>query len=167
LAGAESLLIVVMGVTGTGKSAVGRQLARRLGVGFVDGDDYHSAGNVAKMRAGVPLSDEDRAPWIEALHGVLVDHRTDGVVLACSALTASIRRHLAGGLPVRWVYLRGDPALLDRRLRERHGHFAGPDLLPSQLATLEPPSAADAVTVDVDQPLDAVITQSLAGVGPS
>src|SRR5689334_17078783 len=137
-----------MGVAGSGKTLVGRALAAELGWRFEDADAYHSPANVEKMRAGTPLTDADRTPWLAALHDVVaraVDRR-EPLVLACSALKARYREAIAGGLRrVRFVYLAADERTLRHRLQTRE-HFAGPALLASQLATLEPP--LDAVTVD-------------------
>ncbi len=142
-------LVVLMGVTGSGKSTVGFEVARELGVVFRDGDSYHDAAAVAAMRQGQPLDDAARAPWLERLHEALVEHRADGVVLACSCLKASHRDVIAKGIPeVRFVLLRVPEDVLARRLELRRGHFAGVDLLPSQLATLE--VTDDLLVVDAD-----------------
>lgn len=147
-----------MGASGAGKSTVGRLLAARTGAGFVDADDLHQPANVAKMRRGEALDDADRAPWLEALHALLVDRAAAGrpTVLACSALKAAYRRRLVDGLDgVRFVYLRAERALLEERLGGRRGHFFPADLLDSQLAALEEP--ADAVVVDAGLPPDAIV----------
>ncbi len=142
-------VVVVMGVTGVGKTTVGRLVARSLRVPFLDADDFHDAASVERMRAGEPLRTADRLPWIDRINDAL---RTElaghDVVLACSALTPELRARLARGLEdVVFVVLTGDPALIRDRLEARRDHFAGTDLLPSQLATLELP--AGAITVDV------------------
>jgi gluconokinase len=140
--------VVVMGVTGVGKTTVGRLLAAALGLPFLDADDYHDDAAKAKMHAGISLTDADRVPWLDRVNRALRDHRATGAVLACSALTDSYRRRLTAGVTgVRFVLLTGDPDVILARIEARHGHFAGADLLPSQLATLRPPSGA--VTVDV------------------
>ena len=142
-----------MGVAGSGKTTVGRALAAELGWRYVDADDYHSAANIEKMRSGHALTDADRAPWLAALHHDVVARaieRREPVVLACSALKEQYRQVLRGQLRgVRFVYLAADEATLRGRLEHRVDHFARPNLLPTQLATLEPPS--DAVTVDASQ----------------
>ncbi len=138
-----------MGVAGSGKTLIGRALAAELGWRFVDGDDLHSEANVAKMRAGIPLDDNDRAAWLQALHGIIARalDRREHLVVACSALKERYRQTLRGGLrQVRFVHLAADEQTLRKRLESRRGHFAGPQLLRSQLADLEPP--ADALTVD-------------------
>lgn len=147
--------VVVMGVAGSGKTTVGRLLAARLGVSFVDGDDAHTEAAKRQMAEGVPLTDEQRVPWLDRLHRVLRDHAASGVVLACSALTTAARRRLAGGLPVRFLALVAPSDVLAARLRDRSGHFAGADLLASQLATLELDDTV--TTVDGSLPVDEVV----------
>lgn len=144
------MVVVVMGVSGAGKSTIGRLLAPQLGCPFFDGDDFHAPESVAKMRRGEPLTDADRAGWLDRLHDLIASQVQAGTdaVLACSALTNAYRARL--GLPcsdVRLVFLRGDEALLRERLRARTGHFVHDELLTSQLALLETP--ADAIVVDV------------------
>lgn len=158
------LLLVVMGVTGSGKTTLGRGLARRLTLAFVEGDDYHDAESVARMRAGTPLDDAARGPWLDRLNGVLrFAARHEGAVVTCSALTAAYRRRLTAGVDgVRFVFLDADENLLRRRLADRHGHFAGAALLPSQLATLEPP--ADAIVVDAAAPPDTLVDEVLTAL---
>jgi carbohydrate kinase (thermoresistant glucokinase family) len=145
------MVIVVMGPAGSGKSTVGRALAAALGWLFIDGDDHHSPANVQLMRAGHPLGDDQRLPWLRELHDIIARamDRREHAVLACSALKASYRDLLRGDLrQVRFVYLHADRSLLLSRLEGRAHHFAGPDLLDSQLATLEPPQGDTAIVVD-------------------
>lgn len=131
--------VVVMGVSGAGKSTVGAALAARLGVAFVDGDELHPARNVRKMEAGIPLDDEDRAGWLDRIGEVLAG---GSVVVACSALKRSYRDRLRASAPgTRFVYLRGDRELLAARMTDRRGHFMPATLLDSQLAALEEPGA--------------------------
>lgn len=147
-----------MGVSGAGKTAVGESLAERLGWPFVDGDDLHPASNIRKMTAGVPLTDEDRFPWLQKIRDAIVEHVGSGrsAIVACSALKRSYRELLLQGQPdTRLVYLRGTPDVLERRLSERRDHFFDPNLLVSQLETMEEPN--DAVVVDVDAELEAVV----------
>jgi gluconokinase len=159
----------MMGVAGSGKSTVGRLVAGGLHVPFVDADDLHSPDAVAKMRAGIPLTEDDRRPWLLRCRAVLLQHE-DGLVLACSALTAVARGLLAEGVAdVCFVHLVGSPSLIAQRLGERADHFAGPSLLPSQLFTLQPPEGA--VTLDVSDPPAVVaaraIEQIRARTGPT
>jgi gluconokinase len=144
------MIVVVAGVTGSGKTTIGRLVAERLGVPFADGDDFHDAAAIERMRAGRPLTEDDRRPWLARCNGRLRlwhDGGTGGV-LACSALTDRSRQLLTAGLPdVRIVLLTADPALIRSRIEARKDHFAGPELLDSQLATLEWPD--DAVVVSV------------------
>ncbi len=149
-----------MGVSGCGKTTVGKLLAEKLGVTFVEADDFHSAANRAKMHAEIALTDEDRWPWLRGINQHL-RALPDGWVLACSALKQSYRDVLFDGLPgVKVVFLTGSADLLAARLKARHGHFVDEGLLPSQLSTLEPPH--DAITVDVTPPPEEIVRQILA-----
>lgn len=144
------MVVIVMGVTGAGKTTVGERLAADLGWRFHDADDFHPEANKAKMHAGIPLTDEDRWPWLRALRGVIEQALADGAgaVVTCSALKRAYRDVLAGGLDgVRYVHLTGDPRVLEARLAGRRGHFMNPALLESQIATLETPD--EAIEVDV------------------
>ncbi|QKG58826.1 gluconokinase [Hymenobacter sp. BRD128] len=132
-----------MGVSGCGKTTVGELLARRLGRPFYDGDDFHSAANVAKMAAGTPLTDADRADWLATLAKDFGQWEVaGGAVVACSALKESYRQTLQAGasLPIQWVLLDGDPAVLRARIANRLGHYMKANMLASQLATLERPA---------------------------
>ncbi|MFZ3215622.1 MAG: gluconokinase, GntK/IdnK-type [Candidatus Acidiferrales bacterium] len=151
------MVILVMGVTGSGKTTVGKLLAQRLGWAFLDADDFHSAANKEKMHHGIPLSDADRAPWLAAIHADLLRKQSDGenVVLACSALRQDYRDVLSAGLALRVVYLRGSLAQLDHNLAHRQHHFAGESLVPSQLATLEEP--AGALVEDIDRAPEEIV----------
>lgn len=136
-------LYVVMGVSGSGKSLVGAAFARALGVDFVEGDEYHSAENVQRMKAGIPLTDKDREQWLRSLAARLREAKDagTGVVMACSALKRSYRDMLrAEAKDLRFVFLRGDRTLIAQRLAGRTGHYMPASLLESQLATLEEPS---------------------------
>jgi gluconokinase len=145
-----SLVIVLMGVAGAGKTTVGQLLASELGWDFKDGDDYHSAVNVEKMRNGIPLTDADRAPWLEALRVLVGGWVAEGKsgVLACSALKQRYREMLQVGPEVQFVYLRAASMLLQERLRARRGHYMTEQMLASQLAALEEPK--DAIIIDAD-----------------
>ena len=146
------MIVVVMGVSGSGKTTIGRLLAQRLECEFIDADDFHPASNVAKMAAGVPLEDADRWPWLERLNQELRrrEARGDRAVLACSALKQAYRERLAAGLArLELVYLRASPELLRARLASRTHRYMPASLLESQLATLEPPEHA--IEVDAAQ----------------
>jgi gluconokinase len=154
--------VVLVGVAGSGKSTVGPIVAEQLGVAFLDGDAYHDAAGIERMRRGIPLDDPARAPWLDRLHRVLVDHHDTGVVLACSALKAAYRAQLARGIDVRFVLLDVPWAALAARLEARQGHFAGVELLESQLTTLE--RAPDLVTVDANRAAVDVAADVVAAV---
>jgi gluconokinase len=144
------MIVVLMGVTGSGKTTVGKLLANELGWKFYDADDYHPAANIEKMRRGIPLTDEDRKPWLQTLAKMIDDARDrgDSIVLACSALKHDYQEYLRHHLgEVRYVCLCGPPELIQKRLASRTGHFMNPALLPSQFEILEPPD--DAIRVDV------------------
>jgi gluconokinase len=162
------MVVVLMGVSGSGKTEVGTRLARALGGTFAEGDDYHPKANVAKMRSGVPLDDADRQPWLETMSreiGAWLDAgRT--VVLACSALKQRYRDILKAGRPgVRFVHLEGDPDLIRERLAGRHGHYMPASLLQSQLAALEEPG--DAITVGIDAPPDVIVANICRALAPT
>ena len=147
------MVILLMGVSGSGKTTVGQLLALQLEWEFADGDDYHPAANIEKMRNGIPLTDAERAPWLETLRA-LVDgwiSAKRNAVLACSALKRTYREILRIGPNVKVVYLKGTPELLQQRLHARVGHFMTERMLQSQLATLEEPQNEDAVVVDISQ----------------
>lgn len=147
-------VVVLMGVSGVGKTTVGRAAADLAGVRFIDADDLHPPANVAKMAAGVPLDDTDRAPWLDAVAAALV---TDApCIMACSALRAAYRDRVRADAPhAHFALLDLDRPTLERRLTERSGHFMPAALLDSQLATLEPPTAAEGVLVlDATRPID-------------
>jgi len=153
-------IVVVMGVTGVGKSTVGRLIADAVRVPFLDADDFHSDAAKAQMHEGIPLTDAERQPWLDRLNHALREHTATGAVLACSALTDDYRARLTAGVGhVRFLLLTGDPELIRQRIAARLGHFAGTDLLPSQLDTLEVP--ADAVTANVDAAPDEVVRRAL------
>ena len=140
------MIVLVMGVAGVGKTTIGAALARELGWRFIDADDYHPPQNVAKMKAGIPLEDADRWPWLAHLNRVLKEE--DNAVLACSALKQSYRERLSQGIAsFAVVYLHGTPSLIRERLKARSHRYMPATLLDSQLATLEPP--AHAIAVDV------------------
>ena len=150
-----------MGVVGSGKTTVGRLLAERLRWRFADADDFHTASNIEKIRHGIALNDQDRAPWLQALHSAIEHWSADNrnVVLACSALKERYRSELRAGT-VKFVYLKGSRELILSRLRSRHGHFASESILDSQFADLEEPD--DAITVIVDNSPEAIADEIIA-----
>lgn len=152
-----------MGVSGVGKTTAGAVLAEMLGWGFYDADDFHPKGNIEKMKAGVPLTDAGRLPWLAALRGLIRSQDAD-MVLACSALKQSYRDYLGDGRPdVAFVYLKGDASLVEKRLEGRKGHFAGPGILESQLADLEEPE--DALVVDASRSPESIAGEIIKGLG--
>jgi gluconokinase len=162
------MIVILMGVTGVGKTTVGKLLAASLGCEFYDADDFHSAENVAKMRAGTPLQDADRWPWLDRLNALLREVAVQGkdAVLACSALKERYRERLARGVQdVRLVWLKGSAQLIRSRLESRRGHYMNPALLDSQIATLEPPTAALAVDIDAAPQLLAERIERALGPG--
>jgi carbohydrate kinase (thermoresistant glucokinase family) len=161
---AAGRVLVVMGVSGCGKSTVAGLLAGRLGWDYEDGDDLHPAENVAKMAAGVPLDDDDRWPWLERVAAWIREHTgadRPGVV-TCSALKRSYRDRLSGP-DVTFVFLHGSKQLIASRLAMRHGHYMPPALLDSQFATLEPPGPDEqAMTIEIDVPAAAQVDEIVA-----
>lgn len=156
--------IVLMGVSGCGKSSVGAALALRTGLPYRDGDDLHSAAAVARMRAGMPLTDDDRWPWLDRVAQVLHDEAP--VIIGCSALRRVYRDRIrAGAGPVQFVHLAGSRAVIAARMAARAGHYMPVSLLDSQFATLEPPGPDEAVTVNIDQPLDRLVSDILRRLG--
>ncbi len=155
------MIVVIMGVSGVGKTTVGERLAAQLGADFLEGDRFHPAANIAKMSSGVPLDDDDRGPWLMALAAELdrFRRRGAGVVLTCSALRESYRAILRGGHDdVAFVFLDGTKSLVQSRLAARRGHFMPPGLLDSQFAALEAPDADEhAVRVGVDATPEAIV----------
>ncbi|MCW5873255.1 MAG: gluconokinase [Anaerolineales bacterium] len=158
--------IVVMGVSGAGKTRVGRALAAALNVPFLEGDEFHSAENIAKMQSGQPLTDEDRRPWLAVLNTTLRQHAASGqrVVLACSALKQDYRKQLGqGGVPLHFVYLKGTPELIARRVQGRKRHFMPASLVDSQFGVLEEPD--EAIVVDAGQTVGRIVSAVLTALG--
>ena len=144
------MIAIVMGVSGSGKTTIGKALARKLGWRFIEGDDFHPPQNVAKMAAGIPLEDADRQPWLERIHEELrrLEKNGESAVVACSALKHAYRKRLRAGLKaLRFVYLHGSLELIRARVAKRKHRYMPASLLESQFATLEPPQ--DALAVDV------------------
>ncbi|WP_347554964.1 gluconokinase [Robbsia sp. KACC 23696] len=154
------MIIIVMGVSGSGKTSVGTMVSRRLGCGFSDADAFHSAANKAKMAAGVALTDDDRWPWLDAMRAAIADNIAKGEthVYACSALKHIYRDRLRNGdEDVHFVYLSGSFELLEKRLAQRANHFFDPVLLKSQVDTLEAPQDDEAITIEISQTLDEIV----------
>lgn len=154
-------VVVIMGVSGSGKSTVGALLAERNDGIFHDADDFHPLANISKMANGTPLNDEDRAPWLEKLRAEVIAIAPSDrlVVLACSALKKSYRKVLGVGTPgIALVYLKGDAEVLSDRLNLRAGHFMKSGMLESQLAALEEPDSQEGISVSIDAPLDEIVS---------
>lgn len=152
------MVIIVMGISGAGKTATGSALARATGWTFLEGDNYHPPGNIKKMRHGQPLSDVDRAPWLERLRILIVEQleQDKDAILSCSALKHEYRQLLqVNADQVRFVFLKGDFDLIHHRLGKRHGHFMTADLLASQFEALEPPS--DVFTLNITEPVVSLV----------
>jgi gluconokinase len=162
-----TVIIILMGVAGSGKSTIGNLLSQRLGWNFADADNFHSPTNIEKMRSGIPLTDSDREPWLNTLRLQLEQWSESGTngILACSALKQSYRDHLRVSDDVRFVYLKGDKNLLQERLRGRREHYMKDSMLASQFATLEEP--VDAVILDVSPPPAEIVEEIVAVLGLS
>lgn len=162
------VVLVVMGVSGSGKTTVAEALATRLGWTFAEADTFHAAASIDKMRAGTPLTDDDRWPWLDAMAGYLGAARASGrrCVLACSALRRAYRERLAAGHDdVRFVFLAGDYATIEARMASRTGHYMPASLLASQFATLEPPAADEPViTLSAAAPVAQLVDEALAAL---
>ncbi len=161
------MIVILMGVTASGKTTVGQKLAEVSGCEYAEGDDYHSAANKQKMHAGIPLTDEDRAPWLASLHEVLLGWEREGKsgVLACSALRQAYRDLLSANIPpahLQFVLLEVPRVILEQRLAHRLDHYMSPALLESQIATLEMPH--DALRVDGTAPVEQVVQQIISGL---
>ena len=159
------MIIILMGVSGSGKTTVGRLLSEELGWKYYEADDYHSRANVEKMRNGIPLDDADRRPWLETLRDLIRNclERNENAVLACSALKESYREFLLIDERVVLIYLKGDYEIIQKRLGERRGHYMNPNLLDSQFDTLEEP-AAD-VHVDISSSPDEIVKKIRSRLG--
>ncbi|WP_281268913.1 gluconokinase [Alteromonas aestuariivivens] len=158
-----------MGVSGSGKSKVAEELARQLNLEFIDGDDLHPEANINKMARGIPLNDEDRAPWLERIRCEIsgFGHNDKGCVVVCSALKRRYREQLRTGNPgIVFVYLHGERAVILQRMQKRQGHFMQASMLDSQLAVLEVPGPEenDVIEIDVRPTLEEVVRQALAAL---
>ena len=153
------MVYVIMGVSGAGKSTIGELLADGLGCHFYDGDDFHPPANIQKMEQGIPLTDQDREPWLESLRGLIENYIAQGrqAVVACSCLRAHYRQQLGvGSAGVQFIFLQGEMDLIKSRMKRRKNHFMPSDLLKSQFAVLEPPE--DAIVVNVDQTPEEIVS---------
>ncbi|HXZ07067.1 MAG TPA: gluconokinase [Paraburkholderia sp.] len=161
------MILIAMGVSGAGKSRIGEMLAEKLKCDFTDGDAFHSAANKEKMHNGIPLTDEDRWPWLRTIRAAIEKEQQAGrsAVFTCSSLKRSYRDILrAGDKDVCFVYLKGSRAVLEERLQTRTGHFFDPSLLQSQLDTLEEPGADEAITVSIELSPESIVDEVLKQV---
>ncbi len=160
------MIIIIMGVSGSGKTTIGETLASELGWKFRDADGFHPAANIEKMRQGLPLNDVDRRPWLEALRQAIENaiQTNANLILTCSALKATYRQFLSESSDqVKFVYLKGSFELIEQRIKQRQGHYMKADLLKSQFDALEEPH--DAIAVEIDQPPDAIAQQIKTKLG--
>lgn len=156
-----SQLIIIMGVSGTGKSTIGKLLSDRLNLDFHDADDFHPEANIKKMQQGTALNDQDREPWLQLLSDKLEEWSSSGAILACSALKAAYRKILSkdGQLPLTWVHLSGSIAVIRKRMKARENHFMPDSLLQSQFDALETPTTA--ITIDISKTPEAMVEEVL------
>ncbi|HEY2722320.1 MAG TPA: gluconokinase [Chitinophagaceae bacterium] len=153
-----SKIIYIMGVSGSGKTTIGKKLSQSTGIPFFDGDDFHSEANKEKMRAGHPLTDEDRAGWLTRINELAKEQmKKNGAIIACSALKEKYRTILSAGItvPLYWVFLQGSYAAIEKRMEERRGHYMKSKMLASQFETLEIP--ANAITIDISKSPDEIV----------
>lgn len=166
-------VFIITGVSGSGKSSVGQALATRLAIPFYDGDSFHSEANRAKMENEIPLTDEDRSPWLQAINQFIRQTLPkDSLVFACSALTDRYRTMLVDQISpesIYWVHLQGNVETIAQRMKQREGHFMPPGLLPSQLATYEQPTSGQLIDIgqSIDEIVDAIISHSQLGPTPA
>ena len=161
------MVVIIMGVTGAGKTTIGTMLAAQLNWQFADADTFHPPANIQKMSRGVPLNDTDRAPWLAAMRKAILEWIAAGknVILACSALKRAYRDELRPSPEVKIVYLKGSYALFAERIRQRHGHFAGEGILAGQFADLEEP--VDAIMVDAAKSPEEIVAEIRKQLGLS
>ncbi|ACA89808.1 gluconokinase [Burkholderia orbicola] len=162
------MILIAMGVSGAGKSLIGEMLAERLSCSYTDGDAFHSAANKEKMHHGIPLTDEDRWPWLRTIRAAIEEKQRAGetAVFTCSSLKRSYRDVLRGtDTDVRFVYLKGSFEVLQERLKSRTGHFFDPSLLKSQLDTLEEPGPDEAIEVSIELTPEQIVDQVMLKIG--
>jgi gluconokinase len=161
--------IIVMGVSGSGKSTVGAQLAAKLGAKFIDGDDLHPRANIVKMAQGEPLNDDDRVPWLERIRDAAfsLEQKNEHGVIVCSALKQSYRDQIrTGNQNLRFIFLDGDLGIITSRMRARQGHFMKVSMVESQFATLERPTSSetDVIRIEIHQEVELVVAQAYAAL---
>lgn len=162
------MIYYIMGVAGSGKTTVGKLLAKKLNIPFFDGDDFHPKANVSKMSEGIPLIDADRWPWLQNIAKAAQDHlQKDGVIIACSALKESYRKVLEGDFKqhIRWIFLSGSQEVILNRMNARTDHFMPPALLQSQFDTLESPSSDQALVIDITKEPQDIVSEILGTYG--
>ena len=162
----EPLIIYIMGVSGSGKTTIGKKLSARTAIPFFDADDFHSPANKEKMKAGHPLNDDDRAEWLMKINKLAKSQiKNNGAIIACSALKEKYRTVLSNGItiPVFWVFLQGSYALIEKRMKARTGHFMPPTMLSSQFDALEIPQQC--ITLDISKNPDKIVEEIISGVG--
>ena len=158
-------IIYIMGVSGSGKTTIGKKLAEKIGLPFFDGDDFHPAANREKMKSGIPLTDEDRAEWLTRMNELAKEQmKKDGAIIACSGLKEKYRAILSSGItiPFFWVFLQGNFELIQKRMEERKGHFMPAALLSSQFDALEVPE--DCITIDIFQSPDEIVEMTMSQI---
>ncbi len=155
------MVLIIMGVAGSGKTSVGKMLSEKLGWKYYEGDNYHPKENVEKMSHGIPLNDEDRIPWLLKLRTIIEDALSNGesIILSSSALKEAYRKILKVNDQVKFIYLKGSYELIEARMKMRKDHFMKPGMLKSQFEALEEP--ADAIAIDIDQPLEKIVENIL------
>lgn len=161
LPSAPMTVFILMGVSGSGKTTIGKRVSQELGVPFYEGDDFHPPENIAKMSSGIPLDDKDRVPWIDALVSALNERESKDAVVACSALSRFIRERIRGGLKdsAKFIWLTARPEIIEERLRQRGQHYMKAGMLASQFAALQMPQTARQVSVE--RPVDEVVAEVL------
>jgi gluconokinase len=162
----KQLILIVMGVSGCGKTTIGSLLAKELAIKFYDGDEFHPPDNISKMTRGIPLSDSDREEWLDGLRSLIISQikKKEPIVLACSALKQSYRNYLqVSPLKTKFIFLKGDYKLISDRMTYRQNHYMKPSMLRSQFDTLEEPD--DAITIDIADPPEVIIENILMSLG--